>query len=157
MPVVIVSKLLNLWWWLSHCHSAFPLFKELTIKGNKIACQSAGKQFGDGEEPGNTNGCVFVWVRGFSLVEWRGGNEASVKSILKWKFSVDEGVLFACAETHISLRKGLNCTPEGGDPRLWCSYLCRTRCPRTFPSSGRSSPGSGDQCIPGLGESGLMF
>lgn len=70
-----------------------------TIKRNKIACQSAGKQVGDDKEPRNTISYIFSESY-FSQVQWRNGNGASVKSILMWKFSVVKGCSCLSRDTH---------------------------------------------------------
>lgn len=152
MPVVTVYKVLNLWLLLSHCYSSFSLFEELTSKRNKIACQSAGKQ--RWEEPRNTNCVCVLWVRAFSLVQWRDGNGAPVKPFLTW-------VKGCCVliRRHIFSKKGLNCPPKGGvrgsggqmQVPLQETLSQSTPLPRTSPSRE-----DGPKAFLSLG-SGLMF
>lgn len=104
-----------------------------TIKRNKITCQSAGKQIGDEEEPRNTISYLFSESY-FSLVQWRDGNRASVKSILMWKFSVGERVQLACPEIHIPSEKVLSCTLEGGGSRALVKLPLQKTLVQSFPA-----------------------
>lgn len=141
MPMATVYKVLNLWWLLSLCKPSFSLFKELTSKRNKIACQSAGKQ--RWEEPRNTNCVCVLWVRAFSLVQWRDGNGAPVKPFLTW----GKGCC-VLIRRHIFSKKSLSCPPKGGVGGSDAGTSAGDTVPEHSPTQDIPVPGGGTKSIP---------
>ena len=139
----------SLWLLLSHCNSTFSLFKELTSKRNKIACQPAGKQ--RWEEPRNTNCVCVLWVRAFSLVQWRDGNEAPVKPFLMWMKGCS-----VLIRRHIFPKKGLNCAPKGGVRGSDAGTSAGDTVPEHSPTQDIPVLGGGTKAFLSL-RSGLMF
>lgn len=125
-----------------HCHY---LMNCLTIKMDKIACQSAEKQLGDEEGPSSS--CMFwlyvLCVRACPVKgwEWRICNVYSNVEILC-------GCRLLVQRYTSPLRRSSIVLQKEGVQGLWCSFLCRRHWSRAFPHPGHASVGTKGQRHP---------